>query len=279
MNHFPLSSFLISLEADGFRLTVRDYGRIAWALGTGGEWTVIRLRCVLTALLAKDKEQRTNFQRRFDEFYDLKLEEKSTDLRIDVQKVLEDIQRFTKKRRSTPFKPRRVPRRFIKEDRQPVLPLKSRFRRSFLMGTLLVFALFCAVAVFKMCFAPSPILTVSPEKVDFGSRILDNETQRSITLTDSCAAIVTIDFVRLTGESPTSFAIKSDNCSQAELGKKGRCEIQVGFIPKEEGEFKGALRIAGNFKDSPEIIELEGRGEFRGRRRWDNGAGGVGVIS
>ncbi|CAK8725493.1 hypothetical protein KKHLCK_16860 [Candidatus Electrothrix laxa] len=66
---FPLTSFLHVLEGDGFRLTVRDYDRIALVLATSGDWTLVRLRSVLCALLARNEDQRDLFERRFDEFF------------------------------------------------------------------------------------------------------------------------------------------------------------------------------------------------------------------
>ncbi len=51
MSNLFLSPFFASIESDGFRLTIRDYERIALVLSTGGKWTVTRLRSVLVALL------------------------------------------------------------------------------------------------------------------------------------------------------------------------------------------------------------------------------------
>ncbi|MCP4349558.1 MAG: hypothetical protein GY795_29100 [Desulfobacterales bacterium] len=76
------------METDGFRLTVHDYERIRLALGTGGT----RVRSVLAALLAKDEDQAQDFFRRFDDFFDPELQEKS--LQVDVQKVIDDLQEF-----------------------------------------------------------------------------------------------------------------------------------------------------------------------------------------
>ncbi|MCI5150974.1 MAG: hypothetical protein D3916_16590, partial [Candidatus Electrothrix sp. MAN1_4] len=69
---FPLSPFLQALEQDGFRLTIRDYDRIAMVLATGGpngDWTLQRLRSALRTLLARNREQQDLFERRFDAFF------------------------------------------------------------------------------------------------------------------------------------------------------------------------------------------------------------------
>ncbi|MCP5085854.1 MAG: hypothetical protein GY952_03485, partial [Rhodobacteraceae bacterium] len=94
MDYFPLDAFLITLENDGFRLTVSDYERIRLALGSGGAWDLARVRSVLTALLVKDEEQREIFLRRFDRFFDAALPGLPEDVCIDVHKVLEDIETF-----------------------------------------------------------------------------------------------------------------------------------------------------------------------------------------
>ncbi len=93
---FPLSSFLISLESEGFRLTVKDCERIDAVLRTGGKWSLTRLRNVLLALLAKDLDQREAFQRCFDDFFDPELV--SRGLEIDVDEVLKDIEDLKEKR-------------------------------------------------------------------------------------------------------------------------------------------------------------------------------------
>ncbi len=69
---FPLAPFLRTLEQDGFRLTIRDYDRIAMVLATDGPdsaWTLQRLRSVLRTLLARNRDQQDLFERRFDAFF------------------------------------------------------------------------------------------------------------------------------------------------------------------------------------------------------------------
>ncbi|MDM8522028.1 SUMF1/EgtB/PvdO family nonheme iron enzyme [Desulfococcaceae bacterium HSG8] len=158
MNHFPLHSFLIFLESEGLRLTIRDYDRIALALGTGGEWTITRLRCVLTALLAKDEGQRTDFLRCFDDFFDADL--KPAGLRIDVQKVLAELQGFGKKDKK-PF-PARL--RHAGSSGRTARPVAKRRFRSFLFsGGIALFVLICGLAGYKFIpyFYTGPVATTT----------------------------------------------------------------------------------------------------------------------
>jgi HEAT repeat protein len=69
MNTFPLAPFLYALIADGISVSFDDYDRISTVLGTGDKWTRSRLRGVLLALLAHNKEQAERFERRFDSFF------------------------------------------------------------------------------------------------------------------------------------------------------------------------------------------------------------------
>ena len=90
MNTFPLLEFLTTLESDDFRLTVRDYDRIAIALSTGSEWTILRLRSMLLSMLAKSEEQREIFLRRFNEFFDVEVHASGRGV-VDVDRVLEEL--------------------------------------------------------------------------------------------------------------------------------------------------------------------------------------------
>jgi hypothetical protein len=69
MNAFPLAPFLYALSADGISVSFDDYDRISTVLGTGDKWTRDRLRGVLLALLAHNKEEAERFGRRFDSFF------------------------------------------------------------------------------------------------------------------------------------------------------------------------------------------------------------------
>lgn len=137
-NRFPLSSFLVSLEPYGFRLTVSDYGRICTALSTGGKWDLTRLRNVLVALLVKDEIQRDAFLRAFYVFFDPEIETFKT--HIDINKALADIKAIHEK-----AKPFSSPKRYTEE-------ASKRFKsdRKTRRGKWRFFALGLCVAVFTL---------------------------------------------------------------------------------------------------------------------------------
>jgi len=69
VNAFPLAPFLYALIADGISVSFDDYDRISTVLGTGDKWNLKRLRGVLVALLAHNKEEAERIRRRFDGFF------------------------------------------------------------------------------------------------------------------------------------------------------------------------------------------------------------------
>ncbi len=91
---FPLAAFLRILEQDGFRLTIRDYDRIALVLSTDGDWTRIRLRSVLRTLLARNRDQQDLFERRFDEFFADLPDEPVTNRAVNLEAVQAELARL-----------------------------------------------------------------------------------------------------------------------------------------------------------------------------------------
>jgi formylglycine-generating enzyme required for sulfatase activity/uncharacterized protein with von Willebrand factor type A (vWA) domain len=89
--------FLGSLDTIGIRLTLRDYERINRVLRTGGHWDLERLRFTLIALLVRNPDQETDFQRRFDRFFLLESEAEANLETIDVRRVLEELRRLSEK--------------------------------------------------------------------------------------------------------------------------------------------------------------------------------------
>ncbi|MEO5373459.1 MAG: formylglycine-generating enzyme family protein [Alphaproteobacteria bacterium] len=88
-NSFLLAPFLETLASDGIRPTLNDYRRIALVLGTGGEWSVARLRAVLITILVRDRKLRPAFEHRFDVFFPPG-REATLDV-VDVARALADL--------------------------------------------------------------------------------------------------------------------------------------------------------------------------------------------
>lgn len=108
MNDFPFSPFFEILERDGFRVTVRDYRRVATALRASGPWTAKRLRTVLMSLLVRDADQKDLFIRRFGDFFESGPETRIPD--IDLERAVSDLESLAKKdARPRPERPVRKP--------------------------------------------------------------------------------------------------------------------------------------------------------------------------
>ena len=91
---FPLSPFLQALEQDGFRLTIRDYDRIAVVLATDGEWTLERLRSALRTLLARNREQQDFFERRFAVFFADLADAPTGTIAVDLDLIKEELEQL-----------------------------------------------------------------------------------------------------------------------------------------------------------------------------------------
>ncbi|MCI5146968.1 MAG: hypothetical protein D3923_15960, partial [Candidatus Electrothrix sp. AR3] len=91
---FPLAPFLRILEQDGFRLTLREYDRIALVLATENDWSLTRLRSVLLTLLAKNEDERDRFDRRFSEFFAELPEEEATLRAIDLERIKAELEQL-----------------------------------------------------------------------------------------------------------------------------------------------------------------------------------------
>ncbi len=89
---FPLEPFLVSLAADGIRLSPRDYDRIALALRAWpGGWTGDRIADVLCPLLATSVEMDEVLRRRCAAFFRLPPEAERRFEGIDVPRALAEL--------------------------------------------------------------------------------------------------------------------------------------------------------------------------------------------
>ncbi|MCP4346642.1 MAG: hypothetical protein GY795_14090 [Desulfobacterales bacterium] len=129
MNDFPLNAFLDSLAADGFILSARDYNRLLLTFQTGEDWTISRLKNVLTALLAKNEDQQRIIQRRFDKFFQQETGCEKQIPDFDIQRVLNDLKSFDPKPCPVPDQSGSV---HIPEDDQTVPSYKpKKFRKKY----------------------------------------------------------------------------------------------------------------------------------------------------
>jgi len=67
----PMEPFFLVLSEKDLHISITDWERLHRVLACSGNWTLRRLRNVLTALLAKNEEQTIIFERCFDSYFGL----------------------------------------------------------------------------------------------------------------------------------------------------------------------------------------------------------------
>ncbi|WP_089728653.1 WD40 repeat domain-containing protein [Candidatus Thiosymbion oneisti] len=156
---FPLRDFLLRLEAEGIRVRVRDYHRIAQALQGSGPWTRRRLRDTLAVLLTKSEHQQNLLLRQFDRYFS------GSPTRVEAAEEEIDTQAFLNDLRDLEAAPDRPP------DPPPLPPTStppkisdqpdshSRLRSAWL---LLILALITGLAIWYYWPRPDPAQVVDP---------------------------------------------------------------------------------------------------------------------
>ncbi|WP_133512265.1 WD40 repeat domain-containing protein [Candidatus Thiosymbion oneisti] len=156
---FPLRDFLLRLDAEGIRVRVRDYRRIAQALQGSGPWTRRRLRDTLAVLLTKSEHQQNLLLRQFDRYFSLSSAEvEAVAEAIDTQAFLNDLRNLEaapdRPPVSSPLPPTPIP---------PEVPdqpdSRSRSRSAWL---LLILALITGLAIWYYWPRPDPAQVVDP---------------------------------------------------------------------------------------------------------------------
>jgi hypothetical protein len=104
-----------------------------------------------------------------------------------------------------------------------------------------------------------PAATVTPTSIAYGSqRVGTTSSPRTVTLTNTGAAPLTISKVQLGGTNPGQFA-RSSACP-ANLAPGASCQVTVTFKPTSRGDKSATLSLTNNAPGSPHKVTLTGRG-------------------
>jgi hypothetical protein len=107
----------------------------------------------------------------------------------------------------------------------------------------------------------SPRAELSHSEIDFEGLVIETQgVARRLEIANPGSATLSIDEVRLTGESAADFTKGQDGCSGTELGPGRRCAVELQFRPRSRGTKSAKLVLRSNLPGtSPEVV-LSGRG-------------------
>ncbi len=266
MNDFPLNAFLASLAADGFILSVRDYNRLVLTFQTGGDWTILRLKNVLVALLAKNEDQQRIIQQRFDKFFKQEKDSEKQTPGFDIQRVLKDLKSFEPKPCPVSDQSESV---YVPEDVQTFpsdKPEKSRVKFAWwiIAGITLVIIAFIGIRMIPEEVTPpekieGPVVELSHSVLDFRDQLVRSAIQKEIILTNVGAAPLKIENIILKEQSPDIFQVSPfDFPITVPINEE--FVIPVSFVPKTAKIFIAELEITHNAENNSDNVALKGTG-------------------
>lgn len=107
----------------------------------------------------------------------------------------------------------------------------------------------------------SPLISVTPDKYDFGG-VRVGETDTGIfTITNQGNISLVINALSITGRAASRFSLLNDNCSGSTLPHSGTCTFSIRFAPTSTGAKAATAHITSNDADSSDTaVDLSGTG-------------------
>ena len=291
MNDFPLHEFLAKLSDGGLRPTVRDWDRLSRAFGQGGDWTLRRLKHVLTALLARDPDQQRWIGRQFDRFFDPEI----LDRKLPPESGIREILRAWADRSDGDPSPPVVP------GTGPVSPSPPAAPKRFPERLSVVFFLLLSVALVAECFLlplrprkiqepapppvtepvspsvsepdpspvtepdpptipkPAPEFRLHPSAIAFGGLAPGEERVAKFFVSNAGNAPLRIVEMAIVRDEDGAFRPDFPTMP-ATLEPGAERAVSVGFRPPGAGDFSGEIRISHDAADEPATVSLRGSG-------------------
>jgi formylglycine-generating enzyme required for sulfatase activity len=267
MNDFPLQRFFEELPAEDIRLTVRDYERLSRAFRQGGEWSILRLKHVLVALLARDPDQQRLIGRKFDRFFAPEVADRKIPAGRDVREIL---RKWLDAGDWEPKPPNdREPGTGPPGDNSPpvvIPPKKELFVRP---GTVLYFLFVSILTAFfhfqtipepkKPPPPPAPIFQLHPSTIGFGSLPPGEERTVKFTVSNGGDAPLRILEMVETQDADEVFQPTFPDLP-ATLETEAELAVPVVFRPSAAGDFDGEIRIRHDAGEEAATVALQGSG-------------------
>lgn len=109
--------------------------------------------------------------------------------------------------------------------------------------------------------ASVPALSLSATEINFGSETVNvPSAAKTVTVTNSSSASLTLGIATLSGSDPSDFAISSDGCSNVTLAIGQSCTLSLTFTPSNIAAESAILLINTNPAGLPEQVYLTGQG-------------------
>ena len=108
----------------------------------------------------------------------------------------------------------------------------------------------------------APAMTLNPTSLSFGNQnVGTTSAAKTVTLTNSGTAALTITSISVTGTNAGDFA-QTNTCpiSPSTLAAGANCTISVTFTPSASGARSGAVSMSDNAAGSPQSVALSGTG-------------------
>lgn len=115
-----------------------------------------------------------------------------------------------------------------------------------------------ALTTYSFCMSALPAISVTPASLDFSAIKLGNSSAKTVIVSNSGAADLTISGVVITGTNASEF-VASSNCTN--IVPNGSCSININFTPVLAGSKTATLSIASNDPLTPnKDVALSGIG-------------------
>jgi hypothetical protein len=114
-----------------------------------------------------------------------------------------------------------------------------------------------SLRITKESAAGTAVISLTPTSLSFSQTLNTTSAARSVTVSNTGNAALTISGVTVAGSDASQFA-QTNNCSSVAAGNS--CTINVTFRPTSAGSKSAQISIAHNASGSPTTISLSGEG-------------------